>query len=263
METPKRPSLRRRGDGWRRRVVGVMPEKESNRKEGNMMENYICINGKKTALTDEQLKELGFYVDSPLTDLVKEVRAGEKPFTPGKVLEDFGLKFKILGYDHDVGAENPDAPTVTLMCLKAPEHRMHGGSCPGGWEDSELRKWLNLDFAKTLPTGLQELIRPTVRPSTDSQGRIHTTTDRLFLPTESELFGSAIYSACESGLRYPIFSTSKDRIVTDEDGGRDCWWTSSAYAGNTTSFVLVNNAGYVYYYNASNALRAPFCFRIS
>ena len=227
------------------------------------MENYICIKGKKTALTDEQLKELGFYVDSPLTDLIKEVRDGKKPFTPGKVLEDFGLKFKILGYDHDVGAENSDAPTVTLMCLNAPEHRMHGSFCPGGWEDSELRKWLNLDFAKTLPTGLQELIRPTIRKSTDSQGRIHTTTDRLFLPTESELFGSAIYSACECGLRYPVFSTSKDRIVTAENGDGDWWWTSSVMVGSTTSFVLVSNNGYVGNYSTSGAFRAPFCFHLS
>jgi len=73
------------------------------------MENYICIKGKKTALTLEQLKELGFSIDSPLTDLVNEVRAGKRPFVPRTVIEDFGMKFKIIGYDHDVCAENPAA----------------------------------------------------------------------------------------------------------------------------------------------------------
>lgn len=78
------------------------------------MENYICINGKKTVLTVEQIKELGFPIDSSLADLVREVRAGKQPHLPGKVLEDFGMKFKIIGYNHDADVVNPSAPTVTL-----------------------------------------------------------------------------------------------------------------------------------------------------
>lgn len=228
------------------------------------MDNYICINGKKTILTPEQIKELGFPVSSPLADLVKDVRAGKQPYHPGKVLEDFGRKFKILGYNHDAAADATAAYTVTLMCLDmTPEHRMHGGSCPGGWEDSELRKWLNNDYFKTLPTELQKMIHPTIRKSNDSSGRIHTTEDKLFLPTESELFGSAIYSACECGERYPAFCTSKDRVVVDEDGDGRWYFTSSAYAGNSTSFVLVYYLGYVGTNSASSAIRAPFCFHLS
>ncbi len=228
------------------------------------MENYICIKGKKTALTLEQLKELGFSVDSPLTDLVKEVRAGKRPLVPSKEIEDFGMKFKIIGYDHDVNAETPAAHTVTLMSLVlAPEHRMHSGPCPDGWAGAELRDWLNDGFFKTLPIDLRKLIRPTIRKSNDSRGNIHTTTDKLFLPTESELFGSAIYSACECGDRYEAFATSKDRVVVDEDGDRRCYFTSSALAGSTTAFVYVYYYGVVTYYSASSARRAPFCFQIS
>lgn len=228
------------------------------------MENYICINGKKTALTDEQLKELGFAITSasPLTELVEGVRKCEKPFSPGTMVEDFGLKFKILGYDHDRDAESPNAPTVTLMCLNAPKHRMHGDSCPGGWKNSEMRDWLNHEHFKTLPKGLQELIRPAIRTSVDSRGNTHSAADWLFLPTESELFGSAIYSIYECGLRYPVFSTSKDRIITDEDS-RSYWCTSSAAAGNATIFVCIDGNGYVGNALASAALRAPFCFILS
>ena len=228
------------------------------------MENYICINGKKTVLTAEQVKELGFPITSPLADLVCDVRAGKQPYLPGKVLEDFGMKFKIIGYNHDADVANPSAPTVTLMCLNiTPERRMHGGSCPGGWEDSEFRKWLNRDFFKTLPAELQKMIRPAIRKSNDSSGVIHTTDDKLFLPTESELFGSAIYSACECGERYPAFATSKDRVVVDEDGDARCYFTSSALAGASTPFVSVAGSGPVHYINASNAARAPFCFQLS
>ncbi len=228
------------------------------------MESYICIKGKKITLTMEQVKELGFSVDSPLTDLVKEVRAGKRPLVPGKEIEDFGMKFKIIGYDHDVNAETPAAHTVTLMSLVlAPEHRMHSGPCPDGWAGAELRDWLNDGFFKTLPIDLRKLIRPTIRKSNDSRGNIHTATDKLFLPTESELFGSAIYSACECGDRYEAFVTSETRIVVDKDGDKRCYFTSSACAGNPAHFVLVSSYGLVDYSCAYSELRAPFCFQLS
>lgn len=228
------------------------------------MENYICINGKKTTLTDEQVKELGFPINSPLNDLVKAVRKGCELYKPGAILEDFGMRFKVLDYDHDLNPNNPEAKAVTLMSLTlSPEHRMHKGSCPNGWSDSELREWLNGDFFKTLPAGLKDLIRPVVRYSNDSKGNIHTTVDRLFLPTESELFGSAIWSACECGSRYAAFHCSADRVVTDEDGDGRWYFTSSAIAGNSTGFVNVHYDGLVNGSGASSAFRAPFCFQLS
>lgn len=228
------------------------------------MNNYICINGKKTPLSADQIKKLGFSVDSQLEKFVKHVRVGERLYLPGKIIEDFGMKFKILGYSHDVSAETHNSHgTVTLMCLNAPPHWMCANSCPGGWKDSDMRMWLNNDYLRTLPVGLQELIRPTIRKSTDAEGRYHTTTDLLFLPTESELFGSAIYSACECGSRYPTFCASKDRILTDDNGNRFNWWTSSAYAGSESGFVLVNTNGIVNSSHASNVILAPFCFQLS
>ncbi|MFR3410766.1 MAG: hypothetical protein ACLTXW_15235 [Christensenellales bacterium] len=85
----------------------------------------------------------------------------------------------------------------------------------------------------------------------------------LFLPTESELFGSAIYSPAECGVRYPAFSTSESRVRVDEDGDTRWYWTSSAYSGNATLFVGVSDSGYSHGAGASAALRAPICFQIS
>lgn len=228
------------------------------------MENYICINGKKTVLTDEQIRKIGLEIPSPLTDFVNAVHSGNKPLKAGSIIEDFGMKFKVLGYDHDFENESDCVPTATLMSLTlSPPHRMLSGMCPDGWKDSELRKWLNGEFFDTLPDGLKKLIGLTLRRSNDSNGNIHTTKDHLFLPTESELFGSAIYSACECGARYEAFTCSKDRIVTDEDGDARWYFTSSAFGGNSAAFVCVDSDGNVGNLYASNARRAPFCFRVS
>lgn len=232
------------------------------------MDNYICINGRKAELTKEQIVALGF---SPvgmhkLADLLTITRQGNAPevFKVHDVIEDFGYQFEIIGFNHDEHAHYADRPSVTVMAKGLlPERRMHGGSCPRGWEDSELRKYLNGEFFNSLPEELRKLIQPTRRKSNDSEGNIHVTTDLLFLPTESELFGSAIYSACECGERYEAFATSADRQRFDSDGDPDWYWTSSAYAGSSTSFVSVYGNGYVHNYNASNAHRAPFCFQLS
>lgn len=234
------------------------------------MEGYICINGNKTLLTPEQIKELGF-CEKPVPvqglALVRDsLRDGTflERFKLCDVVEDFGYHFEIIGYRHDRAEEDKRRPTVTVMTKELlPAHRMHSGACPNGWVDTELRHWLNHDVLESLPDALRELIQPTVRESVDCKGRKHTSTDMLFLPTESELFGSAIYSPAECGVRYPAFSTSESRVRVDEDGDTRWYWTSSASSGHATAFVLVASYGYTYYSNASNAFRAPICFQIS
>ena len=234
------------------------------------MEGYICINGNKTLLTPEQIRELGF-CEKPapvqgLTLARDSLRDGTflKRFKVRDVIEDFGYHFEIIGYCHDRAAEDEARPTITVMARELlPAHRMHGGACPNGWVDTELRRWLNNDVLDSLPDALRELIQPTMRRSIDSAGREHSAVDMLFLPTESELFGSAIYSPAECGARYPAFSTSESRVRVDEDGDERSYWTSSAISGASTLFVIVSSRGYTGNSYASNALRAPLCFRIS
>lgn len=234
------------------------------------MEGYICINGNKTLLTPEQIKELGFCEKPvPVQGLAfarDSLRDGSflERFKLGDVIEDFGYHFEIIGYFHDRAEEDKERPTITVMSKELlPAHRMHSGACPNGWVDSELRHWLNHDVLESLPDALRELIQPTVRESVDYKGRKHTSTDMLFLPTESELFGSAIYSPAECGSRYPVFSTSESRVRVDEDGDTRWYWTSSAYSGGATYFVNVSGNGCAHSGNASGAVRAPICFQIS
>ena len=45
--------------------------------------------------------------------------------------------------------------------------------------------------------------------------------------------------------------------------GRNNWWTLSASAGVTTSFVSVYSSGFVGNLSASNDFRGPVCFRVA
>ena len=232
------------------------------------MNCYVCINGKKVALTPEQVKELGIGDGATrglraLRDALRDGTYKDK-YKVRDVIQDFGYNFQIIGFNHDRSSGNKNRPTVTVMAKELlPEHRMNPGRCERGWAGSELRSWLNNDVIKTLPKGLVELIQPTLRTSIDYQGLSHETTDMLFVPTESELFGSAIYSTSECGERYEAFATSADRKRIGDDGDPDWYWTSSAVGGISTNFVYVGSYGDVSVGSASAALRAPLCFQIS
>lgn len=87
------------------------------------MEGYICINGNKTLLTPEQIKELGF-CEKPVSvqglALVRDsLRNGTflKRFKLRDVIEDFGYHFEIIGCCHD-RAEGKSALLLPL-CPKS------------------------------------------------------------------------------------------------------------------------------------------------
>jgi hypothetical protein len=106
-------------------------------------------------------------------------------------------------------------------------------------------------------------MKPAQKFTHDNDGMVHETNDLLFVPSESELFGSAILAAYEDGQRYEAFATSKDRLRFDSDGDARWYWTRSQYSGNTTAFVDVSYGGNVTYDSASGSLGAPLCFLIS
>lgn len=89
---------------------------------------------------------------------------------------------------------------------------------------------------------------------------------KLWLPDEYEITGARLMTSTGwfSGgfVQYPIFAHGMNRLKR-ASGGRNYWWTSSAYAGGSTGFVFVSDSGPVSSDGASGALRAPFCFRIS
>lgn len=89
---------------------------------------------------------------------------------------------------------------------------------------------------------------------------------KLWLPDEYEITGARLMTTTGwftgGYVQYPIFAHSMNRLKRS-NGSRSCWWTASALAGGTTYFVFVYYTGVVYYLAASDAFRAPFCFRVS
>jgi len=231
------------------------------------MENFICINGNRVELTDQQIKELGFSLNPFLVSFMELVRSGKvrEQYNVRDVIKIDDYELKIIGFNHDKDINNTDAPTVTVIGTKLlPYHRMHGGACEKGWVDTELRKYLNGEVYNSLPSELKQYICEVKKATHNYKGDIYDTVDKLFIPSESELFGSAIYAGYEDGERYEAFATRKDRILVDSKGSSDWYWNRSFYGGYSTYAAYVGNNGHANYFHVDNSyVRAPLCFTLA
>ncbi|MBO4352495.1 MAG: hypothetical protein J5818_03255 [Eggerthellaceae bacterium] len=167
---------------------------------------------------------------------------------------------------------------LTFVFTDAPiAHAMNGSaSNDGGWEKSEMREWLNEDFAGMLPSDLKGAIKAVNKKTNNSAytspGSVSSTSDKLWLLSLVEIGGSvspndivggsgipaATYNA--EGKQYQVFSEMKvsgnddnaklERTFTGSDGngivmsGEPCsWWQRSLSMTWTSGFAAVDAEG--------------------
>ena len=86
---------------------------------------------------------------------------------------------------------------------------------------------------------------------------------RLFLPTESELFGDCHYSEDDTYSQIEYYKDRRNRIKCNRKGGSPDWyWTASVRSGYSAYCVHVNNHGHSDHWLASSELYVPVCFVI-
>ena len=233
-----------------------------------MFENYLCINGKKTELTDEQMRQLGITpvepVESEIAKMSRISKAGEAAdyYNVHDTIVVDDITFEIVGIGHDIDALTGKYNTITLRQVDhLKTSRINPGPCPEGFAASEL----DISFIKSPQNWIPESILPYVRNVEKKyvmyNGHIKVMYRKLWLFSESEMFGSAIYSPAETGERYEAFATSKDRIVNDEDGSTCAAWLRSAYVGNPNYFCEISKFGSASgaYTNTSYGVALGFC----
>ena len=219
-------------------------EIERNR---TMFENYLCINGKKTELTDKQMRQLGITpVESEIARMSRISKAGEAKdhYKVHDTIVVDDITFEIVGIGHDIDAYTGYRNTITLRQVDhIKKSRINPGSCPDGFAASELDKSLMESPQSWIPESILPYVRNVVKQYVMYNGDIKVMYRKLWLFSESEMFGSAIYAPAEDGKRYAAFARSKDRIVNDEDGSACYVWLRSARANSSSSFCMVTTSG--------------------
>lgn len=230
-----------------------------------MFENYLCINGKKTELTDEQMRQLGITpVESEIARMSCISKAGEAAgyYNVHDTIVVDGITFEIVGIGHDIDALTGRNNTITLRQVdNIKTCRINPGACPNGFAASELDK----SFIDSPQSWIPESILPYVREVTKAyvtyNGSIEVMYRKLWLFSESEMFGSAIYSPAEDGQRYEAFATSKNRIVKGENGSVCAVWLRSARDSFASQFCVsgVSWSTYFSWNDCLNGVALGFC----
>lgn len=230
-----------------------------------MFENYLCINGKKTELTDEQMRQLGITpVESEIAKMSRISKAGEAEdyYNVHDTIVVDGITFEIVGIGHDIDASTGRNNTVTLRQVDhIKKSRINPGSCPDGFAASTLDKSLMESPQNWLPESILPYVRKVAKEYVTCDGSVKVMYRKLWVFSESETFGSAIYAPAEDGKRYEAFATSKDRIVNGKDGSACAFWLRSAYVNNSSAFCVVGMSGSAYpdFANASRGVALGFC----
>ena len=215
-----------------------------------MFENYLCINGKKTELTDDQMRQLGITpvepVESEIARMSRISKAGEAAdyYKVHDTIVVDGITFEIVGIGHDIDALTGKYNTITLRQV---DHiktcRINPGSCPEGFAASELDNSLMKSPQNWIPESILPYVRNVAKKYVTYDGYIKVVYRKLWLFSESEMFGSAIYTTAEDGERYEAFATSTDRLVNDQDGSACNVWLRSAYVDYSSAFCLAYISG--------------------
>lgn len=116
-------------------------------------------------------------------------------------IQSTAVQLVILGMNHDDKADGSGKAAVTVgtKTKLSTERQMNPGSDKDShslWSTSAGRTWCNDTFFNAIPSGLRDLIKPVVKISNryaesyySSYRRQETTTDKVFLLSERELWG--------------------------------------------------------------------------
>lgn len=195
---------------------------------------------------------------------------------------------RILGFRHDeLVSGGRSGITFEFADIPAVHEMNNDGTNAGGWNACEMRNWLNTDFIRLLPQGLQSCIEP-VRKKANNSGLVEneddtsvvTSTpggDKLWLLSLTEVYGkvstqvdNGLYSSVtydEEGRQYQLYSdkgVSLSNHIFCKKGGVDSWWwlrSPSAYASSGFLGVLEDGSKLFWCHPGSDKGVSPgFCF---
>lgn len=126
-----------------------------------------------------------------------------------------------------------------------------------------MRTWANGAFYTTaMPTGTKDMIKEITRnlKTTHSDLTLAAATDKIFLPTEYEIFGASEYSGGKAeGTQWEYYKTTSNRIKYGNNEGNSndtaqCWWNGSPGSSGNSHWCNVDTYGTADYNNGGIAL---------
>lgn len=171
-------------------------------------------------------------------------------------------EFQIIGFNHDDKTAGGKAGITFQMvdCLSTTYNMNSSNTNNGGWKNSAMRSRMST-FLSQLPSDLQSVIKAVNKLVSvgNNTSTIETVSDKLFLLSEVEIFGSTTYSFAGEGSQYDWYKAGNTK-VKKVNGSANGWWERSPYSGNANNFCYVVSNGGANNYYASNGYGVSFGF---
>ena len=131
---------------------------------------------------------------------------------------------------------------VDCLATKYPMNSSNTNS--GGWKNSAMRTSTMATLLNQLQSDLKNVIKAVDKRSTagSQSTTIDTTSDKLFLLSEIEIFGALTYSKAGEGEQYAYYKAGNSRIKK-VNGTAGWWWERSPYGSSASGFCGVFSNG--------------------
>lgn len=222
----------------------------------------------KTCTVNAEFVPVNF-TDATWEEIIAACHSGSVPSTwvvgNSKYMNIGGLSYQIdiIGKNHDDYADGSGKAPLTFQlhdCFGVNYNMNSSPENTGGWENCAMRKTHLHDILRYMPTEVQNGIREVNKLTTAGGGSptINTTADKLFLPSEIEIFGSVSYSKSGEGTQYDYYKAGNSKVK--KFGSAIYWWERSPYGRGSSYFCLVDSGGIASHGYANSEVGVAFCF---
>ena len=155
-----------------------------------------------------------------------------------------------------------------VECLSTSYSMNDSSTNVGGWAESKMKSTHMQNIFNMLPSDLQGVIEEIQIASSvgNKSAEISTSANKLFLPSEYEIFGSGTYSTGESEgtPQYELYSLNNTNTfrIKKQNGTAKIWWLRSPGTSDTNYFCNVSTNGNAHNYDANRSIGVSPCFSI-
>ena len=172
-------------------------------------------------------------------------------------------QFQIIGFNHDTKTAGGKAGITFQMvdCMNTNAQMNSSNTNSGGWTSCAMRTSTLNSIFSSLPADLKNVIKAVNKLTSagSKSATINTTSDKLFLLSEVETFGSTTNSKPGEGSQYAYYKAGNSK-AKKANGSVSYWWERSPKQNDTSGFCYVNDRGYTDYATADNSFGVSFGF---
>ena len=226
---------------------------------------------KTVSVVDSYAVELNFlrdnFADNDWASIIKACHSGGVPSTwvvgNSKLMTINGVDYQIdiIGKNHDdySGGLGKAPLTFQLHDCYASTRQIDNSGSSNDWTTSDMRRTHLPAILSQMPVEVQNGIREVTKGTSIGGSGSSFSSNKLFLLSEIEIFGSITYSASGEGTQYDYYKAGNSK-VKHRGIDANAWWGRSPDNSGGGYFCYITSRGSVASRKCNDALGVAFGF---